>query len=209
MSLSKTIRTGLCVAVAVGISWLCTTDPASARIYRYVDNSGVTHYTDDALKVPEDQRPPLDDPVPQPAIKKKADSQASSAEGEVLQEKAEQTVLAKKAEIQKQQARLDLRFEQLSRQKKQLDAEFEAIGREKAQLEKERVVKHSSRTYRIFNQKVKKLDERIQVYNKRRAAYERQAARYNQAVRQLEEQRNRLNGEIESFNQAKAMDVKP
>lgn len=194
----------LYITVLIVFLWLCSTGAATARIYRYVDLSGATHYTDNALKVPVDQRPPLEET----SLKVEEQTVASNQPVSSV-DKAAQEALAKKDALEKQKTRMDTRFEQLNRNKQKLDAEFDAINRERQQLEKERVVKHSRRTYRIYNQKIKNLDARIKAYNARRQAFDRQAEAYNAKMRLFDEHRKRLNDEIEAFNQAKATAVSP
>ncbi|GEM_PF-6369362 len=192
----KTVH-GLGIAVLAGCMWfLANSGRADARIYRYVDPGGVVHYTDNALEVPAALRPPLIETalsVEKTAAKTPA---AASADNHAVQ-----AVRAKKEALKDQKARMDTRLEQLKRGKAKLDAEFESLQREQQQLEKERVVKHSKRVYRIYNQKVKELDARIKDYNARRAAFNKQVEAYNARMRQFDEKRKALNAEIQAFNQ--------
>lgn len=191
---------GLCTAVLIGFIGLFWSGQAAARIYRYVDVGGVVHYTDNALEVPAALRPPLEE-ASLPVEGKTVAHTLPAA----LKDHVAQNTLHKKEALEKQKANMDTRLEQLKRGKAKLDAEFAAISQEQQQLEKERVVKHSKRVYRIYNQKVKQLDVRIKDYNARRSAFNKRVEAYNARMRQFDEKRQTLNDEIQAFNQGQAV----
>lgn len=194
---------GLGIAVLAGCMWfLANSGRADARIYRYVDPGGVVHYTDNALEVPAALRPPLVETAL--AVEKTAAKTPAAAAAAAANNHAVQAVRTKKEALKDQKARMDTRLEQLKRGKAKLDAEFDSLQREQQQLEKERVVKHSKRVYRIYNQKVKELDARIKDYNARRHAFNQQVMEYNAKMRQFDEKRKALNAEIQAFNQSPA-----
>jgi len=167
-----------------------------ARVYKYVDSSGAVHYTDNALEVPENQRPALEELSSQNTAvvktKKKIPENVSEKE----------TTVTNRANRQM----TEKRFELLNRQKKALDAEYEAITHEQKRLENNKPAKRAKRKAVLtYNREVERLNTRIKAYEVEREKFARQIKAYNDRMHQFNEKRKALDSEIQAYNQGQAI----
>lgn len=125
----------------------------TAEVYKWVDQSGVTHFTDDLSKVPKEQRPGMD------------------AYKGIEPEKEE---VPEPAPVDKNK----LLAQALITEKKLLDEEFDVLIKEKQLLSDQK----ATLGIKEYNQKAELLNARIQAYQKKAADYERRANEYNSLV---------------------------
>ena len=167
---------------------LSAASPASA-FYEYVDEHGITRYTDDINEVPEDQRfgkEEYQEPdTSQPVTYESAVSETQNA--------SETT-----APSSKKQKNTEFDYDETLNTLKQ---RVDQLGKEKAEIQKEDDL--------LLKEKLKlKPDEDIEEYNE-------EVARLRQKTRELEERReefndkiDKLNAEIEAYNEKVANKLK-
>ncbi|MBW2042982.1 MAG: DUF4124 domain-containing protein [Deltaproteobacteria bacterium] len=152
----------LVTALAVAVCLATLTLATNAQMYRYVDENGAVHFTDNLLKVPEDQRP---------IQMKEAIAEESEGEQktEALAPAPEKTVEA--VEFPKDKIGF-MEAEALFAEKEALDAEFMEIIEERDRLERERSIPGGPEEVKAYNDAVFALKDRIAAYLKRCDAYE-------------------------------------
>lgn len=125
----------------------------TADVYKWVDQEGITHYTDDLSKVPKEQRPGMDAYKGIDPEKEEVPEQAPVNENEI-------------------QAQI------LIAEKKALDAEFNALMKEKQALSDQKM----TMGMKEYNKKAQSLNAGIQAYREKVTAYEKQVVEYNAQV---------------------------
>ena len=137
------------------LSVLCTTF-GFAEYYKWVDQDGVTHYTDDISKIPKEQRPGIDVYTSIETDEQKIPEQKESDKNIITLE----TLAVKKQALNKEYNDFLKRREVLLEQKK-------SIGEVK------------------YNKLAKKLNIAIQEYQKKFKAYEALVEQYNEQIKTL------------------------
>lgn len=161
----------------------------SAQLYRYNDERGVIHFTDNFIEIPENQRPKVEiitrpaDTVPPevetvPEQAEEAPTPAEPAAGGGTEgEGAEQEPVTAAEAPQPQQS-----FEVLAKTKADLDKIYDALAAEKEMLEKEQQTLKTIESIRAFQSKANAFNQRLADYERRRQAFQTQADAYNQTV---------------------------
>jgi len=114
---------------------------SSAEFYKFRDESGVLHYTDDLFAVPKEQRP-------------KVEAYSGADDFLVPELKQEKTGDQTRIELSKAKAALDEEYKELMKTKQALDTRTESMK--------------IAEDAKIHNEKVVQLNERIVDYEKRR-----------------------------------------
>jgi len=190
----------LFLAVVLGAAVFMTSGFARAGVYKFVDSQGVTHYTDEILEVPVDQRPPMQDQSVKTAKDQVRPATVTTAS--LDKERSEkQTGLTKTvgADAERLSAGKG-QFEKLQQMRRQLDAEYDAITGEQQRLKGVRDNLRTSEERAAFKEAVTKLDARIEAYEKQRHIVTVQVEQYNEQIGKLDEKRKALQAEIEAYN---------
>jgi len=203
--------------VIIALSLILVPLISSAEFYKYRDESGVLHYTDDLSKIPEDQLPKVDT----------YEERDDFILPELKQPKIEDE---KRQKLSKAKAAVDKEYKELTQTKQSLvDAQAETMQRAenaKANSEKmfqlnKRIADYEKRRQKIRNRKeyielkkeYKELMDTKQALENARAETKKNAAvvkGHSKKVRQLnkritdyEQRRQTVRQEIDAFNASK------
>lgn len=121
-----------------------------ADVYKWIDQGGITHYTDDLSKVPKEQRPGMDAYKGIDPQKNEVPEQAPVDQNEI-------------------------RAQALIAEKKALDTEFDTLIKEKQALSD----KKTTMGIKAYNKQAQSLNARIQTYQQKATNYEKRANEYN------------------------------
>ena len=162
---------------------------AWAEYYKYRDENGAIRFTDDIMQVPVDQRQKIEryksfestQPNPTPNVSSDKNTVQNSNPGGEGEEEGgpksagkvdEGPILARKAELEAEQAALKTDFADLQKEKKRLDEMAEEL---KKVNDRNKNAQHRDA--------VTKLNERIQKYNERRKKFEAERDAYYDLLR--------------------------
>ncbi len=153
---------------------LLTPALAIAEFYKYFDENGAPHYTDNLAEVPEDQRPKVsryqevDDKLrPAEKFKKRQREDNARSKSEALKPKKNKRKLSskKRAELEKNRT-------SLLQEKAELVNEQQALFKFNYRIADDIEIK-------VQKKKIAKLNKRIQAYERRRQAFELELAKYH------------------------------
>jgi len=161
----------------------------SAEMYRYTDQRGVIHFTDNYIEIPQNQRSKIEiinspDETTPPVVKMETDRteetrpSAESVESDRPNAQSSPQGLEAVAEgTQSQQ-----QFESLIKTKADLDKTYDALAAEKESLEKEQKALKTVESIRAFQNKVNLFNQRLADYERQRQGFQTKADAYNKAV---------------------------
>jgi chromosome segregation ATPase len=161
------------------ITFLMFSVSASAEFYKYVDDEGNVHFTDDINQVPEAQRAKIrsyiESETPEPD------------EQEVAQEnKPEQTSEDQQTDFSElsddESESLEDAKKRIDELKSEIDEEYKALMEEREQLAKDKKQAKTKGQIIEFNKRVESLNERVAAYEKKGKDYKAQVDAYNQRV---------------------------
>jgi len=132
---------------------------AEAGTYRYVDEEGVSHFTDDIRKVPENQRPSVIPEEQEPKTDMPKEETPIGKDLPVPQA------------LEGQSASTGSDGLSFFAEKEALDAEFLEIIKERDRLQRERSIPGGPAEVKAYNDAVFALKDRIAAYHKRCADY--------------------------------------
>ncbi|MDF1592330.1 MAG: DUF4124 domain-containing protein [Desulfobacterales bacterium] len=173
----------------IGVVLLLLPALVAAEVYRYTDERGVIHFTDNYIEIPENQRPKveiinrLDETTP-PEVKTETDRAidtrppAERVEGD----RPNQEAGAQGPEAVAEGAKSQQQFESLIKAKTDLDKIYDALAIEKDTLEKEEKTLKTVESIRAYQNKVNLFNQRLVDYEKQRQAFQTQADAYNKAI---------------------------
>lgn len=160
------------ISICLLMLLFCYPVSVSAEFYKYFDENGNVHFTDDFNRVPVDQRPNVKgytesvspEETDEDAGAPKNDKQAGN-------DKAED----KASEFANQLNNLDER-------KEALDKEYQSLIEENSRLEQMRKTAKTADDVKKYNQSVNDLNKKLQAHDKKRQVYASDVEAYNAKI---------------------------
>lgn len=159
---------------------------SSAEFYKYTDQNGTVHYTDDLYKVPDNHRDkvsrfaePDDYLTPEQRKKKVAESSHNAQEqneGNASAEEQEEQTKVEKKEIEEKR--------EIDGKKAQLDKEYNLLTRERKELKSKRPAIKTPKDLRSYNIKAEKLNQRIADFEQRNQIFKKKAEQVKLKMRE-------------------------
>jgi hypothetical protein len=163
---------------------LSGTFPVQGEIYKYTDQSGNVHFTDDINQVPEDQRSRMTSYVEaETDSEPEAESPPSAtapAGGTSTSEAADPLAILEGDDGQP--LSMDDEKARLEALKLELDEEYQNIMSQKEQLDQERENLKTREDILNYNTRVEKLNEMAQAYEQKGNEYRKQVEEYNRRI---------------------------
>ena len=144
----------------------------SADFYKYVDENGNTHFTDDFNKVPEEQRAGLKE-------YEESESDTDTVEQEAVKEKKAQ-------DNNETIEELDKFHDRLNNTRLQLLKEHEEIKKEREQNIEDRKNAQTSEDAWKVNERIKRLNKKQEELKKKFEAFEAEKKEYNKKLEKAE-----------------------
>ena len=144
----------------------------SAEFYKYVDENGNIHFTDDFNKVPEDQRAGLKE-------YEESESDTDTVEQEAVKEKKAQ-------DNNETIEELDKFHDRLNNTRLQLLKEHEEIKKEREQNIEDRKNAQTSEDAWKVNERIKRLNKKQEELKKKFEAFEAENKEYNKKLEKVE-----------------------
>lgn len=171
---------------------------APAEIYKYVDEQGNGHFTDDINQVPKDQRNSY--AVRPEYIAETEDTETDSqalTESEGLDEDSDNGINVALSEdgdslnqSDNDQDGLDAGRQRLDALKKEIDQEYRALVKEKEKLAEEQKALTTRADIISYNTEVEDLNKRAEAYVQKGKQYREQVEAFNERVMQENAQSN-------------------
>jgi DNA repair exonuclease SbcCD ATPase subunit len=147
----------------------------SAEFYKYYDENGNVHFTDDYNQVPADQRPDVKSYVE--STSSEDETGAPAVSGEPAAEGDDD-----KASAQNNAPQLYKELETLDKTKDELDKEYQSLIEENKTLEQMRKNVKNAEDLKKYNESVKALNQKFQSHDKKRQTYAAEVEAYNAKV---------------------------
>jgi len=167
--------------IIIPLVFLVFTGTASAEFYKYVDEKGNVHFTDDFNKVPADQRKQVREyeeyRQPEPV-------KASQAKVDPVGEPGVDETAASEPRDDDGSLDFDKQLKALDQRKADLTAEYEALLKENAHLnEMKKTVKNKADADK-YNESVRNLNAKLQAHDRKRKEFFTDVENYNARVDQ-------------------------
>ncbi len=173
--------------------------PASAEIYKYIDEQGGVHFTDDINQVPKDQRDSFEatpeyeadteaeEENTDPDLESSYDDEPETTAGVDDDSDNEENVARLEDgdslnQSDTDQAGLAAGLKRLDALKKEIDLEYAALVKDKEKLAKEQKALTTREDILKFNTKVEALNKRAEAYVQKGKQYKEQVDAYNERV---------------------------
>jgi hypothetical protein len=150
--------------------------PTSAEFFKYRDQDGVLHFTDNLSEVPENQHKNLEK---YNEVKTPKESEEIDPEATVIIKNTEHEKIKESMKSVERQNALEARAEKLVKLKAELDQEFQQLTDEKERFEKEKKSRASSAEIKVYEQKAKELNDRIKAYDEKSKFYKEELKVYH------------------------------
>ncbi len=144
--------------------------PASAEFYKYYDEDGNVHFTDDYNKVPADQREEVEG-YEESISEELSSEEAEEAEETAETEEQETEASAEESEIASTEAYdVDKKVGEFDQRKAEMEQEYQGLVKEKERLEQMRKDVKTQKQGKKYNEDVKALNQRMQEHDEKRRA---------------------------------------
>ena len=161
------------------ITFLMFSVSAAAEFYKYTDEDGNVHFTDDINQVPAEQRAKIrsyvesvsPEPAEQPTNEENQSDQAATDQQSNFPDLSED----ESGSLEDAKKRIDAL-------KSEIDQEYEALIKEKEQLAKAKTEAKTKEQIIEYNKKVDSLNKRVVSYEKKGKEYKAQVDAYNQRI---------------------------
>ena len=150
---------------------------ASAEFYRYIDEKGNIHYTDDLSTVPENQ---------QTDIYEYGESQRNVYDNQKDDQRAVKSrPLSEQNQVRDQNKANDLAETKrhLDRKKQELDKEYKALMQQRARITKDNTNLRSRAAAKKYNKVISKFNEKIADYETRKKVFDAEVEEHNSRVK--------------------------
>ena len=161
-------RFGLCLLIVL-FSFPVS---VSAEFYKFYDENGNVHFTDDYNKVPVDQRPNVEG-----YVESTSPEEATGDSGQPAADKS-----AGNTSPEKKNTDLSGQLQGLEQRKEALDKEYQSLIEENDKLEKMRKTVKTADDVKKYNQNVSELNQKLQAHDKKRQAYASDIEAYNARI---------------------------
>jgi len=157
---------------------------ASAEFYRYVDQEGKTHYTDDVANIPADQRPHVsqyEDASHESSLKKETEKtlpEQADAEG-ALREPQEMRPQQEPGVGEGEKKAVDQKLKETGTA---LEQEYQALMEERKQLDEAAKRRTTPAIRKKLLERITGFNSRIKDYEKRRKAFNQDVEAYNAGI---------------------------
>lgn len=160
------------LTICLFIIMLCFPTSVLAEFYKYYDENGNVHFTDDYNRVPADQRPDV-----KGYTESVSKDEAGNKPGEAKTAKptGKTPPKGKETEFANQLKDLDQRREAL-------DKEYQGLIEENNKLEQMRKTVKTADEVKKYNQSVNALNKKLQAHDKKRQTYASDVEAYNSKV---------------------------
>jgi uncharacterized membrane-anchored protein YhcB (DUF1043 family) len=150
---------------------------ASAEFYRYVDEKGNVHYTDDLSTVPKDQQSEIYEY--NESLNITNDNQKDEQNSLGPQHSSEE----KQVRNQDEAAELAEIKRELDRKKAELEKEYQALAKEKEQIAKDKKKVRNRIAAKKQNKIISEYNERVKDYEARKKIFNAEVEQYNAKVK--------------------------
>jgi len=161
------------------ITFLVFSVNAAAEFYKYVDEDGNVHFTDDINQVPEPQRAKIRSYI-------ESESEEPAAQEVTQENQSEQATTDQETNLpdlsDDESESLEDAKKQIDALKSEIDQEYEALLKEKEQLAKAKKQAKTREQIIEFNQNVDNLNKRVASYEKKGKDYKALVDAYNQRI---------------------------
>jgi len=178
------------------VTLILSSFPAFASVYKYVDESGNVHFTDDMTNVPQEQRSPALNNETTPA--RSTQKEASPDLNPPAPDEKEQAAKSKIEDVLNQ---LNKENVQLKEKKAQLDLEYATLKQQKSLLDEERKSLTGDEQISKYNNKIKVFNQSSRAYEEGLNAYNEQVRDFNTRVTENRKLRQKKSGSVQAQGQ--------
>ena len=175
--------------LGLGLILLLMPALVAAELYRYIDENGVIHFTDNYIEIPENQRLKVEiidrlNETSPPEMKMETDrtEETRSPEERVAGDRPNEEAGTQGLQAVAEGAQSQQQFEALIKAKADLDKIYSVLAAEKVAFEKEQKTLKTVESIRAYQNKVNRFNQRLADYERQRQAFQTQAEAYTKAV---------------------------
>ncbi len=161
-------------AITIFLFLLLFSAPSFGEMYRYRDEKGNLHFTDDITQVPEDQQDQIQS---MPSIQTTPDEPPPPKSTEPSRAKDNYDIYISPTEVWED--RIDSIRQELDRTKAELEKEYATLMKKKEQLQLQIPEGGSERDIRRYEDKIRELNGQIGEYQKKALDFQKRVEAFN------------------------------